>query len=238
MDRLDDLLTAYFSVERAPRGLASKILKAVQHPEREVGGLMDEIEITATDHGVRVIRAEPLAPPSSARARRMVERARRELAEYLGGERTFFTVPVDLSGLPDFQRDVLEAARSIPFGEVRSYAWVAREIGRPRAMRAVGNALGANPVPFIVPCHRVLRSDGSAGGYLFGRGVKERLLALERETPALVGSASTRIVCRKGCPHERRISEERRVVVASAADARSVGYRPCAVCRPAGQPSA
>src|SRR5439155_456458 len=83
--------------------------------------------------------------------------------EYLGGRRAFFGVSVDLSTVPDFQRRVLEAARQIPFGEARPYAWVAAQIGRPRAVRAVGTALARNPVPLIVPCHRVWRSDGGLG---------------------------------------------------------------------------
>ncbi len=194
---------------------------------------LDGIGIASTERGVCLIRAERLAPPPSARARRRVEQAKRELAEYLAGERTFFTVPVDLSTTPLFQREVLEAARGIPFGEVRSYAWVARQIGHPRAVRAVGTALGRNPVPLIVPCHRVLRSDGGLGGYIFGTRIKDRLLALERSTPLLEGCATTRIVCRVGCVHGRRMSPENRVVFASVADARSVGYRPCNVCRPA-----
>jgi hypothetical protein len=87
-------------------------------------------------------------------------------------------------------------------------------------------------VPFVVPCHRVLRADGSLGGYAFGPGLKRRLLDLERGTPALVGCATTRVVCRLGCPHLARVGETRRVVFASVSDARSVGYRPCSVCRP------
>lgn len=142
--------------------------------------LLGKIQLGATDRGINLIRAERLPLPSSARARRLVAQARAELGEYLAGERTFFSVPVDLSAVPPFQRDVLERARAIPFGEVRSYAWIARRIGRPRAARAVGTALARNPVPLIVPCHRVLRSDGSRGGYLFGLAVKDRLLALER----------------------------------------------------------
>ena len=128
---------------------------------------------------------------------------------------------------------MLAEARRIPFGETESYAELARRIGRPRAARAVGNALGANPVPVIVPCHRVIRGDGSWGHYAFGGEMKTRLLALERATPALVGCTSTRIVCRRGCPHERRVAESNRVVFASIPDAQSVGYRPCRTCRPA-----
>jgi hypothetical protein len=83
-----------------------------------------------------------------------------------------------------------------------------------------------------MPCHRVLRSDGSLGGYLFGLDVKRRLLELERSTPVLEGCASTRIVCRVGCVHGRHMRPDNRIVFASVDDARSVGYRPCKVCRP------
>ncbi len=234
MDRLDELLAAHFKVDRAPERLTSRIVERVRHTGGEGLELLDEIQITATDRGVCLIRAESLASPSSTntKARRLVEQAGVELAEYLEGKRTFFSVPVDLSAVTPFQRDVLETARRIPFGEVRSYAWIARQIGHRQAVRAVGTALGRNPVPLLVPCHRVLRSDGGVGGYLFGTRVKDRLLALERSTPVLQGCTTTHIVCRVGCVHGRHMSPENRVIFASVADARSVGYRPCKVCRP------
>ncbi|MFC7744118.1 methylated-DNA--[protein]-cysteine S-methyltransferase [Nocardiopsis composta] len=87
---------------------------------------------------------------------------------------------VDLSASTGFQADVLQAARTIPRGEVRPYAWIAELIGRPRAVRAVGTALATNPVPLVVPCHRVTRSDGTLGRYIFGDRTKADLLALER----------------------------------------------------------
>lgn len=233
MDRLDDVLTAHFSVEPAPAELASRIVRQVREAGSEVRRLLDEIEIAATDRGVYLIRAERLAPAPSAKARRLAEQARVELAEYLEGKRTFFTVPVDLTEVPAFQRNVLEAARRIPYGEVRAYGWIAERIKHPGAVRAVGTALGRNPVPLIVPCHRVLRRDGGVGGYLFGTALKDRLLALERTTPVLEGCTTTRIVCRVGCVHGRHMSPSNRVVFASVADARSVGYRPCKVCKPA-----
>jgi len=105
-------------------------------------------------------------------------------------------------------------------------------VGHPRAARAVGNALGANPVPVIVPCHRIVRGDGTWGHYAFGGAMKTQLLRLERTTPALIGCTSTRIVCRRGCAHEQRVQEANRIVFASVSDAASVGYRPCRVCRP------
>jgi len=193
---------------------------------------MARLAVHATARGVTLIRAGRQPEPGSAAARRLVARARRELGEYLAGKRAFFSVPVDLSGVPAFQRKVLRAAAEIPFGRARPYAWVARRIGHPRAARAVGTALGRNPLPILVPCHRVLRGDGGLGGYLFGLGVKTRLLRLERGRPVLEGCRSTRIVCRVGCVHGRHMRPENRVVFASLRDARSAGYRPCRVCRP------
>lgn len=104
----------------------------------------------------------------------------RELREYFAGKRSAFDLPVDLSGLHPFQRRVLEVLhRTIGFGEVVPYAELARRIGKPKAARAVGNALGQNPVAIVVPCHRVVRSDGSLGGYTGGVEYKERLLTIE-----------------------------------------------------------
>lgn len=106
---------------------------------------------------------------------------RRELDEFFAGTRRTFTVPIDLSYVrTPFGRRILQACAAIPFGEVSSYRAVATEAGSPGAVRAAGNALGANPVPIVVPCHRVLRTGGGLGGYTGGLERKERLLALER----------------------------------------------------------
>jgi methylated-DNA-[protein]-cysteine S-methyltransferase len=107
--------------------------------------------------------------------------AAKQVGDYVAGRRAAFDVPVDLSHVSDFQRRVLLAALQIPRGQVRTYAEVARQIGRPSAARAVGQALGRNPVPIVVPCHRVLAADGSLRGYSGGGGVatKARLLKLE-----------------------------------------------------------
>ena len=231
-DRIDDILTRYFGPDAEPGDLTRRVLKAARASARETDRLLGRISIQATAGGVSLIRAERLEEPATAAARRLAERAREELSEYFDGKRAFFSVPVDLSAAPDFQKKVLAAARRIPFGEVRPYAWVAQRIGHPRAVRAVGTALGRNPVPFIVPCHRVLQTGGGLCGYLFGTDVKSRLLALERTTPVYEGCASTHIVCRVGCVHGRHMRPDNRVVFASVDDARSVGYRPCRVCRP------
>jgi len=82
--------------------------------------------------------------------------------------------------LTSFQRRVYTVVKQIPVGQVRTYAWVARKVNRPGAARAVGNALNRNPFPIIVPCHRVVRSNGSVGGYAFGKDLKKQLLEIER----------------------------------------------------------
>jgi methylated-DNA-[protein]-cysteine S-methyltransferase len=104
---------------------------------------------------------------------------RRELEEYFDGKRRDFTVHVDMSPLAGFRRKVLEQTARIPFGSVSTYAEVAARAGSPRGMRAAGNALGSNPVPIVVPCHRVLRTGGGLGGYTGGLDRKITLLRLE-----------------------------------------------------------
>jgi O-6-methylguanine DNA methyltransferase len=104
--------------------------------------------------------------------------ARRELREYFAGKRRIFEVPLDLRGT-DFQKKCWRALLEIPYGQTRSYAEVAKTVGCPRGFRAVGMANHDNPVPIIVPCHRVLASDGTLGGYGGGLEVKRKLLELE-----------------------------------------------------------
>jgi len=108
----------------------------------------------------------------------LARRALAEIAEFLEGRRRKFNVPLDLQGTP-FQLQVWEALLRIPYGETRSYGEIARAVGRPKAARAVGMANGSNPVAIIVPCHRVIASDGSLGGYGGGLALKSRLLRLE-----------------------------------------------------------
>ena len=105
-----------------------------------------------------------------------------QIREYLEGKRDGFTLPLDLRGTP-FQRAVWEALRAVPYGETRTYGELARAAGHPSAVRAVGAANGANPVPLVVPCHRVVASGGRLGGYGGGLGLKRRLLALEHQRP-------------------------------------------------------
>jgi len=108
-----------------------------------------------------------------------LDTARRELDEYFAGRRTRFDLPVDLSLVAPFGKRVLSATAAIPFGETRTYAQIAALAGKPTGARATGNALAANPVPIVIPCHRVTRSGGGLGGYTGGLDVKRTLLSVE-----------------------------------------------------------
>ena len=109
------------------------------------------------------------------------ERAR--LESYFEGRSRELDIPVDLSLAGAFAARVLARTAAIPFGRLSTYGEVAADVGHPRAARAVGNALGANPIPIVVPCHRVVRRGGALGGYTGGLHRKERLLAIERVGP-------------------------------------------------------
>ena len=103
-----------------------------------------------------------------------------ELVEYLTGKREVFSFPIDLAGT-DFQLDVWHAAYDVPYGETKSYRDIAVEINRPKAVRAVGAALGANPILFVVPCHRIIALSGKLTGYRAGIALKRQLLTLENK---------------------------------------------------------
>ena len=167
----------------------------------------------------------------------------RAVSRRLAGDRSV-PVPVDLRGRSPFEEAVLRKALQIPTGEVRPYGWIAAEIGRPKAARAVGTALGHNPIPLLIPCHRVVRSDGQIGEYsLGGPDVKRRILAAEgldlerlaglaRRGVRFLGSDTTRIFCVPTCRHARRVMSKHEVTFGSFAETARAGYRPCRVCRP------
>ncbi|HXV35096.1 MAG TPA: methylated-DNA--[protein]-cysteine S-methyltransferase [Gaiellaceae bacterium] len=127
-----------------------------------------ELEALARAFGARVLRT-----PGP------VDDLRRELDEYFEGARREFDLQVDLSPLPGFQRSVLEELVRVPYGHVDTYGGLAQRIGKPRAARAVGGALNRNPVPIVVPCHRIVGASGSLVGYAGGLERKETLLGLE-----------------------------------------------------------
>jgi len=167
----------------------------------------------------------------------------RAVTEHLQGKRR--DLRFDLRGVSEFEQAVLRKALEIPRSEVRPYAWVASEIGRPRAVRAVGSALAHNPIPLLIPCHRVVRSDGRIGEYsLGGPANKQTILAAEGTGPTeleelaragvrYIGSNTTRIYCFPTCRNARRITSKHRHPFRSETQAASAGFRPCQVCRPA-----
>ena len=169
----------------------------------------------------------------------------RKIERRLSGNR-HNRIDLDLRGTTAFERAVWMKALEIPRGEVRPYGWIAAEIGRPKAVRAVGTALGHNPVPLIVPCHRVVRSDGMIGQYSLGGPRNKRTIlagegadpdgleALARAGVRYFGSDTTRIYCLPTCHDARRVTERHLVQFRSATAASAAGYRPCKHCRPGG----
>ena len=164
------LLDVAYAIEPTPVGPV--VLAATPRGLVRVGYTDDGPDAVLEDLAVRL-------SPRMLEAPARLDPVRRELDEYFAGRRELFAVPVDLALARGFGRRVLAATRAIPFGQVRSYGEVARTAGSPRAARAAGNALGANPVPIVVPCHRVVHAGGGIGGYTGGLERKRVLLAVE-----------------------------------------------------------
>jgi O-6-methylguanine DNA methyltransferase len=242
--------------ETAPVGLAHSALVAV--------GLADDYTVLDSPIGPlwiawngRGVAAVENAPDDRAfevrfRARtgrpiRRVESLPADLARAierrLGGDGRA-RISLDYRGTTEFEQAVWLKALEIPRGEVRPYGWIAAEIGRPKAVRAVGTALGHNPFPLIVPCHRVVRSDGTIGQYSLGGPTNKRaILAAEGLDPdelerlaragvRYVGSDTTHIYCLPSCHNARRIQPKHRVPFGSLASSEAAGYRACRECRP------
>lgn len=182
----------------------------------------------------RPVSPEKSAAPAKVRALLRPSKGRRHVG-----------LRFDLSGLSEFERAVLLKALEIPAGEVRPYSWIAREIGQPHAVRAAGSALAKNPVPLLIPCHRVVRSDGKIGNYsMGGAGTKRALLKAEGAEPETLeklasegvrylGNEAGRYYCFPTCGGIRTLVRENRVRFASEKEAASAGYHPCETCRPA-----
>ncbi len=133
------------------------------------------------DHDAVLERLAGSVSPRVLRAPARLDAAARQLDEYFTKRRTAFELPVDLRLTDGFRRSVVEHLREIGYGRRESYAAVAAAVGNPRAVRAVGTACAHNPLPVVIPCHRVVRSDGTTGQYVGGPVAKSALLALERE---------------------------------------------------------
>ena len=203
-----------------------------------ISAVMSAASATAFEEAFRARFARPLRPVAA-----LPDKLTRSWEQLWMGK-TRSAPDVDLRGLSGFERSVLEKAREIPRGEMRPYAWIAREIGRPKAVRAVGTALRRNPVPLLIPCHRIGRSDGRVGNYAFGATAKQAVLAFEgvdvgrmeelaQAGVRYYGSDTTHIYCFPTCRHARRITDAHRVLLRAETDAIDAGYRPCKVCRPA-----
>jgi methylated-DNA-[protein]-cysteine S-methyltransferase len=219
-----------------------------------VPGPAGDLLVASTDHGVAYVRLDEAGAGEAGFADSFRQRFGRPLLPasrpptgLRGALRTGRAgdLRFDLRECSEFQRAVLLATGRIPRGQVRPYGWIAREIDRPGAVRAVGTALGRNPVPVLIPCHRVVRGDGASGGYVFGPQVRQRLLAAEGADLAQLGelarrgvhylaSDTTGIVCFPSCASARRITPAHRHGFGTLAKALQAGYRPCAVCSPAG----
>lgn len=255
IDRLESDLSALAIT--APATLAAGVLVEIGLADRyaELASPLGPIVIAWNGRGVswvdraadegafearfRAHVGRPLSPAPAVPA----ELARAVEAQIAGSRRV--RIPLDLRGRTEFEVAVWMKALEIPRGEVRPYGWIAAEIGRPKAVRAVGTALAHNPVPLVVPCHRVVRSDGSIGQYsLGGPAAKRTILASEGLDPdaleagaragiRFVGSDTTRIVCLPTCHNAKRISDRHRVPFRSLAAAAAAGYRACRECRPA-----
>jgi methylated-DNA-[protein]-cysteine S-methyltransferase len=117
--------------------------------------------------------------PRILRAPHKLDSVARELDQYFEGTRTTFDLPLDLQLASSFRRNVLDHLPEIPYGHTASYADIARRVGNPRAVRATGTACATNPLPIVIPCHRVIRTDGSLGNYAGGPAAKQRLIELE-----------------------------------------------------------
>ncbi len=148
-------------IAATPAGLCAVALRSPKIPER--------VKKQAKKLGKELVEDPAQTAPYFA-----------QIEAYLRGERREFDLPIDWSCVEsDFQREVLRALAGVPFGQLVSYADLAEQIGRPGAARAVGTAMAKNPIPLVLPCHRVIRRDGKLGGYTGGLDIKQRLLSLE-----------------------------------------------------------
>jgi len=227
---------------KAPAGFADRVLAQA--------GMADSYAVFETVLGPVYVAWNRLGVSAAMRSKSAAEfeavDAPADLAEKIedqleGTRRLRF----DLRGLTPFSQAVLRKTLEIPRGQVRPYGWIAREIGHPAAVRAVGTALANNPIPYFIPCHRVIRSDGVIGNYGGGGPeVKKNILTLEgvqlKRLQELAhagfryeGVRSTKVFCFPTCYHGRTAKERNIVHFHSEQEAYAAGYRPCKHCRPA-----
>ena len=210
-------------IAQGPRGLVTVHFLAIRDAARSLDLLRRRFDLIENE-------------PSTAVLRHYVDR-------YFAGDLSVLALPVDLSLVEsDFQRRALTRLRSVPPGAVISYQGLAAALGHPEAQRAVGNTMASNPVPIFVPCHRVIKSDGTIGNY--GGGVKRKIILLRTEgfvvrgdlklpAQAVLGHQKSRIFCRPECSAAKRAGQANELIFADAAHAQDAGLRACKICRPA-----
>jgi len=267
-DRLRDLLAARALHGRlralgdvmAPAGLLGAVLGELGLSERFVSleTPIGTVCVAFADGAITGVApaVDDAAFVQSYRARtgRSIRRADAPPADLLDGVRRHLagdavSLDFDLRSLSEFERAVLNKAREIPRGEVRPYGWIAREIGRPGAVRAVGSALNKNPVPLLIPCHRVVRSDGQLGEYAYGPARKRTLLAAEgldigrlealaQAGIRFIGDPSDHSYCLPTCRGISQQPMDGMLLLPSVKAAHAAGLLPCDWCRPAPEPDA
>jgi len=209
-------------VAEGPYGLVSVDFLAIHDADRRLELLRDKFDLVENE-------------PSTAVLRHYIDR-------YFAGDFSVLSHPVDLGLVAsEFQRRALIRLRAVPPGAVISYQGLAAALGCPDAQRAIGNTMASNPIPIFVPCHRVIKSDGTIGNY--GGGVKRKITLLRTEgfvvNPDLrlpkrtvLGHQKSRIFCRPSCAAAKRAGQANQLIFADAAHAHQAGMRPCKICRP------
>ncbi|MDQ3283287.1 MAG: methylated-DNA--[protein]-cysteine S-methyltransferase [Acidobacteriota bacterium] len=237
------------------RALASRMKSMLAPKSTSIGDAYDRIDdvwVAYTKEGLRLIQRggtfDDFRSAYAARYGRPLQQApipdalRKQVVAAMQGEGVD-KPRVDWSGKRPLEREVLALLSKIPRGEVRTYEWIARHVGRPRAVRAVGTILAKNSVPLVVPCHRVVPTAGGVGNYAFGSAMKRDLLqregvdvdALEKlakQHVRYIGSRTTKIACMPTCKDAKRIREENRVAFHDAREAGEAGFRGCMRCEP------
>lgn len=233
--------------------LAHAVKSLASQPPKPLHDYYDQVEsawVAFSDRGIRMISgrsAEDLRAWYEKRYGRSLERRtipdklRKQVAAALHGQRVDKRV-LDVEPSP-LEEKVMKKLLEIPLGEVRTYSWLAAQVGKPKAVRAVANYVARNILPFVVPCHRVVPAGGGVGNYAYGAPMKRELLKREgvdvdaldelaREGVRYIGSKTTKIFCFPTCHDAQRIREENRVPFHGADEARQEGFRPCKRCQP------
>ncbi len=247
---LDDMIST------AHRGIA-RAMRNIRRPEARVGitpSPLGKLLIAESDRGLATIHFLFVsdAERSLAMLRKRfdlvenqasTERIGAEIKRYFDGDASVMSRRVDLSVVEsEFQRRALTALQKVPAGSVITYQGLAAAVGKPDSQRAIGNTMASNPIPILVPCHRVVKSDGSIGNY--GGGVDNKIKLLRAEgfkvgrdlklpDEAVLGHSQTHIFCRPDCVAAKRANPSRMLIFADAGCASHAGLRPCKVCRPA-----